>query len=77
MSVTNELDKKKEKAWRLALRQGLLFLVDALEQREEIYPRTSELRKELKKIMINDRKGFSRSSHAQEKLEKMMMNDQK
>lgn len=77
MSATNELEKKKEKAWRLAFRQGLLFLVDALEQREGISPRTSELRKELKKIIINDRKGFSRSSHAQKKLEKMMTNDQK
>lgn len=54
--TTNGNEKKKDKAWRLALRQGLLMIVDALERRDEISPRTSEIRNKLKKIMIEQSK---------------------
>jgi hypothetical protein len=55
MSVTNK-PEKKEKALRLAVRQGLLMIVDALERRDEISPRTSEIRNKLKKMVIEQSK---------------------
>ena len=47
--------EKKEKHFWLAIRQALLMAVDAIERLLEMHPRTSQLRDELKRSVIQQR----------------------
>jgi hypothetical protein len=42
----------KEKDFLMAIRQALLMMIDAIERKIDIEPRTSQIRKELKRTLI-------------------------
>lgn len=50
--------EKEKKAFRLAIRQALLSMVDALERLDQISPRTAEIRKNLKMLMLEKYEGW-------------------